>query len=162
MTINSLVAQYHLQTTWFLNALENISDEESNTAFTENTNPIKWVAGHLTDARITILSIVSDNAMNTDFKQWFGKGTGKVIDETFPNIEQIKTKWVAVSETLMRALRNMTDDKLQSKPPFQTSIPDETLQGLIAYFALHESFHLGQISVYRKLIGKVAMSMGRK
>ncbi|MBV6462050.1 MAG: hypothetical protein HJHJAOHD_02192 [Flavobacteriales bacterium] len=161
MNINAIIAQYNLQTSWYLNALESITEEESNISFSENLNPIKWVAGHLTDSRITIINIISDNAINADYKKLFGKGTSNKIDASFPTIEQIKTDWTNISEQLRTSLQNLPNEKLLLKPPFQTSIPDETLFGLIAYFAIHESFHIGQLSVYRKLTGKPAMNMGR-
>ena len=162
MNINAIIAQYDLQTSWLLNALENISEEESNTAFSENLNPVKWVAGHVTDARMTIHAIVSDGPINPDYKQFFGKGTSNKLDNSFPSMEQIKTDWVRISEQLKTTLQNLPDEKLLSKPPFQTAIPDETLLGLIAYFAIHESFHIGQLSVYRKWNGNPAMNMGRR
>lgn len=161
MNINAIIAQFDLQTSWFLNALENISEVESDIQFSENLNPIKWVAGHLTDARMTIFSIVSASPINENYKKHFGKGSSNQIRDTFPTIAQIKSDWTTVSEDLKMTLQNVSEEKLLSKPPFQTSIPDVTLSGLIAYFAIHESFHIGQISVLRKLIGKQSMSMGR-
>ena len=162
MNINTIIAQYDLQTNWFLNALESISEEESNVTFSENLNPIKWVAGHLTDARMTINAIISESATNADYKKVFGKGTSNKIDASFPTIEQIRTDWTSISGQLKFTLQNLPEVKLLSKTPFQTSIPDETLLGLIAYFAIHESFHIGQLSIYRKLTGKPAMNMGRQ
>lgn len=162
MNINAINAQFDLQTSWFLNALENISNEESNTSSSENLNPIKWVAGHLTDSRMTIFNIISGNAMNEDYKKLFGKGTNSTIDNTFPELEQIITDWIMISDKLKTTLQQLPEEKLFSKPPFQTAIPDETLLGLIAYFAIHESFHIGQMSIYRKLTGKATMAMGRR
>ena len=162
MNINTIIAQFDLQTNWFLNALESISEEESNVTFSENLNPIKWVAGHLTDARMTINAIISESATNADYKKVFGKGTSNKIDASFPTIEQIRTDWTSISGQLKFTLQNLPEVKLLSKTPFQTSIPDETLLGLIAYFAIHESFHIGQLSIYRKLTGKPAMNMGRQ
>jgi uncharacterized damage-inducible protein DinB len=159
---DKIIAQFDLQTSWLLNALENISEAESNLQFAENLNPIKWVAGHLTDARMTIFGILAGNPMNENYKKHFGKGTTNKISDIFPTIEQIKTDWLTVSTDLKITLQNLSKEKLQSKPPFQTSIPDETLLGLIAYFAIHESFHIGQLSIHRKLIGKEAMTMGRQ
>jgi uncharacterized damage-inducible protein DinB len=162
MNINSIIAQYDLQTSWFLNALENITEEECNLQFSENLNPVKWVAGHLADARMTIFGIVSCNPINEHYKKLFGKGTSNEISDAFPTIEQIKTDWKTISTDLKMALQNISEEKLLSKPPFQTSIPDETLSGLIAYFAMHESFHIGQLSILIKLLGKEAMTMGRQ
>lgn len=162
MNINTIIAQFDLQTSWFLNALENITEEECNVQSFENLNPIKWVAGHLTDARMTIFGIVSGNLINNQYKKLFGKGSSNKISDSFPTVEQIKTDWTTISIELKKALQNISEEKLISKPPFQTSIPDETLLGLITYFAIHESFHIGQLSLQRKLIGKDAMTMVRQ
>lgn len=158
--IQPVIAQLDLQTSWFLNALENISEEESNTPFSEQLNPVKWVAGHLADARFTINAIVSGSAVNEHYKKIFGKGTSNKVNPTFPSIEQLKADWITISEQLNTNLQHLPEAKLLSKPPFQTAITDETLGGLIAYFATHESFHIGQISIYRKLLGKKVMGMG--
>lgn len=162
MSIKTTIAQFDLQTNWFLNALENISEAESNIPFSENTNPIKWVAGHLTEARFTINAIISGDEINNNYKRFFGKGTNNKIDDTFPTIEQIKANWKIISDRLKVNLQHLSEEELLSKPPFQTSIPDETLMGLIAYFVIHESFHIGQLSIYRNLIEKPAMAMGKR
>ena len=161
MNINAIIAQLDLQTSWFLNALENISDEESGIKYANNLNPIKWVAGHLTDARMTIFSLVSDKPSNELYKRLFGKGASNIIDKTYPTIETVITDWLSISVDLKHILKKSSEKKLLSKPPFQASIPDETLLGLVAYFVIHESFHIGQISVLRKLIGKQTMAMVR-
>lgn len=162
MNINAIIAQLELQTDWFLHALDNISDDESNRLFSENQNPVKWVAGHVTDARMTIFSIVSDSTFNTKYKALFGKGTSYHLDAAFPTIEEISAEWATVSILLIPSVQSLPEEKLWSKPPFQTSIPDETLAGLIAYFVIHESFHIGQLSIYRKLLQKPAMLTGRR
>lgn len=162
MNIGAVIAQFELQTSWFLNALENISEQESNIRLAENLNPIKWVAGHLTDARMTIHSLISGESIQEEYKKLFGKGTSAEPTQAFPTLEEIKVRWVQISEKLKPALHLLPEEKLLAQPPFQTSIPDETLIGLIAYFSMHESFHIGQISVYRKLTGKPAMAMGKR
>ena len=162
MNRQAIIAQFELQTSWFLNALDVISEAESKLPLAENLNRIKWVAGHIADARMTILSIVSGEPLNEDYKRYFGKGTSFKSDAGIPTIEQMKTDWITISPQFITTLQNLPEEKLRSKPPFQTAIPDETLLGLVAYFAIHESFHIGQLSIHRKLIGKGTMNMGRQ
>lgn len=161
MSIQAITAQFDLQTNWLLNALETTSDEESNQLLRNNLNSVKWIAGHVTDARMTLLSILSGSPVNADYKKLFGKGTPTVSDHPYPELNTILTAWKTVSEALITALKSLPDERLLEKPPFQTSIPDETLSGLIAYFAIHESFHIGQLSILRKLMEKPAMEMRR-
>src|SRR5690606_6584896 len=108
MNINAIIAQFDLQTRWFLNALESISEEESNATFAENLNPVKWVVGHLTYTRMTILGIISDKEVNGEYKRLFDKGTSNKIDDSFPVLEQIKSEWATVSKTLKTALQMLS------------------------------------------------------
>lgn len=152
MNITITIAQFELQTNWFFNELINISDEQSNKSAAENLNPVKWVAGHILNTRMTLLSILTGMAPNQNFNKMFGKGSASKIDPSFPTIDEIKLRWGVVSSELTECLKDIQREKLLSPPPFQTSIPDKTLHGLITYMASHESYHLGQLSILKRLI----------
>ncbi|HAK77602.1 MAG TPA: hypothetical protein DCR35_18550 [Runella sp.] len=162
MNIHALSAQFELQTSWFLNALEDITDDESNIQFTNNLNPIKWVAGHLLNTRFIIVNILTGRPKNKQYQVLFGKGTTLAFKSELPTIEEIKFEWLGVSTSLMIALKNAAEETLLSTPPIQTSIADKTLLGLVAYASIHENFHIGQLSILRKQIGKSAMLMNRR
>jgi uncharacterized damage-inducible protein DinB len=155
-------AQFDLQRSWFTNSLADISEKESNIRIADNLNPIKWVAGHVLNTRMSLLSILSGNPQDPDYSKLFGKGSSNKLDSSFPSIEEIKLKWNSVSVELTNYISGLTEDKLLSPPPFQTAIANNTLQGLIAYMVIHESHHIGQLSILRKLLGKTAMSMSRQ
>ena len=161
MNTSITIAQFELQTSWFLNSLINISEEESNKQIAENLNPIKWVAGHILNTRMSLLTILSGKAQDTNYSKHFGKGSSNKLDVSFPTLEEIKLKWNSISTELTECLVGLTEEKLSSPPPFQSSIPNNTLQGLIAYMVIHEAQHIGQLSILRKLLGKEAMAMSR-
>lgn len=160
--MNQIMAQFELQTSLFLNSLENISDKESNLQVHENLNPLKWVSGHILNTRMSLITILTNKSADENYQNYFGKGSTNKFDENVPTIENIKENWLLVSKEFTEILNNLTEEKQFSLPPFQTSIPDQTLLGLIAYFAIHEAHHIGQISVLRKLMGKATMKMNRK
>lgn len=147
-------SQFELQSSWFLNVLANISEDESNKQLADNLNPIKWVAGHILNTRMSLLSILSGKPQGQNYNKFFGKGSSNKLDSTFPSMEEIKLKWNVVSVELTDCIRGLTEEKLLSPPPFQTAIPNDALQGLIAYMVIHESHHIGQLSILRKLMGK--------
>jgi len=103
------------------------------------------------NTRITLTSILTGIEQDPDYAQLFGKGTSKITGQIYPTIDEILNKWKLISVELFASLENLTEDKLVSPPPFQTSIPDNTLLGLIAFMTLHEAHHIGQISAYRKI-----------
>jgi len=98
-----------------------------------------------------LTSILTGIEQDPDYAQLFGKGTSKITGQIYPTIDEILNKWKLISVELFASLENLTEDKLVSPPPFQTSIPDNTLLGLIAFMTLHEAHHIGQISAYRKI-----------
>ncbi|MDF7819250.1 DinB family protein [Runella sp. MFBS21] len=158
----AILAQFELQTSWFLNTLEGISDAESNLQVAENLNPIKWIVGHLISCRSTLLIALGKQSNFTQYHTLFGKGSSNKMGAATPDLETIKTDWLSVSVDLKATLHNTSEEQLSAKAPFQTSIPDETLLGLFAFFAIHEGFHIGQLSILRKQLGKTVMLMSRR
>lgn len=145
-------AQFELQTTWFIKELLNISEEDSNKQTADHVNSIKWIAGHILNTRMSLLSILTGTGHDLHFNALFGKGSPGKVTDAFPTIHEISNKWAVISSALTGCLQNISDQTLASAPPFQTSVPDTTLHGLIAYMVSHEAFHLGQIAVLKKLI----------
>ncbi len=156
-----LTAQFELQNSWFLNAIEEITDHESNIALT-GMNPIKWLAGHLLNTRMVVLQAITGTGVDPELYKLFGKGSSGKVDSSSPTIEELIGRWNTVAVELSKTLNELSEERLQSAPPFQTSIPDTTLQGFIAYMSAHETFHIGQISIIRKMMGKESMKMGAR
>lgn len=146
-------AQLELQTILFRRVLSEITDDEANKSQANNLISVKWIAGHLVNTRISLLSILTGKGEDPVYSKLFGKGTSGIVGQSFPAMNEVFEKWESVSSDLMESIENCTDDFLMSKPPFQTSIPDNTMIGLIAFMTTHEAQHTGQISVLRKLIG---------
>jgi uncharacterized damage-inducible protein DinB len=161
MTTDIISAQFGLQTAWFVNALHGITDAESNSRTGTHANSIKWVAGHILYCRMNVIDFLTGTHPNKAYQPLFGKGSTGEVNETFPTIEEIQAQWQVTTAQLMQAMQDTPSEKWLSAPPFQTSIPDTTLYGLVAFFAMHESFHIGQLSLLRKEWGKPSMHMGR-
>ena len=161
MNADIISAQFQLQADWFFSVLKDISDEESNERSGDHTNPMKWIAGHLLSCRMTVIQILTGTNPDASYQAMFGKGTKWAPGAEYPTIEHITQHWIKVAQELVDLLKNVKNETWQSLAPFQTSIPDGSLAGLLAYFAMHESYHIGQLSVLRKSQGKSAMYMGR-
>ena len=53
---------------------------------------------------------------------------------------------------------HLPDEVLGSPAPTKTPIADETLGGMLAFLMHHEAYHIGQMDLLRKYLGKDAMS----
>ena len=150
-TVQPIKAQLELQNKLFVNALHNISEDDAKFGLDEHVSSVKWLAGHLVNTRMTLISILSGVEQDSVYARLFSKGTSKIKGQNYPTIDEILNKWELISPELIESLENLPEERLVSKPPFQTSIPDTTLLGLIAFLTIHEAHHIGQISAFRKI-----------
>ncbi len=151
-------AQFLFHTNLFKNVLLDISDEESNIQVQSNLNPIKWVAGHVINTRLVMMQAITGQGADVKYSKLFGRGSSNIIDPNVPTIAEILEKWEEVSSNI-NFIDNLTNAFLLSKTNFQTPIPDTTNLGFLAFIASHESMHIGQLSILRKLLNKEAMSL---
>jgi len=157
---NSVKAQFDFQTRLFNNVTEGISDSESQVRSVANINNIKWVAGHMLDARLNMMSKVAGLTPDDSYGAQFRRGTVLDPNASYPSIEEITSKWKTVSATLSESLGNMAEGVLSSKAPFESPIfnIDHSIHGMLLFLLTHEAMHIGQLSILRKMAGKEAMS----
>ena len=144
-------AQFSLQTKSLVDQMKGIDEHIASKRPAIAINNVKWLAGHLVNTRYVLMSMIAGEPINPLFREHFGKGSTGEILPTTPSLEEIMNHWAFTDEKLQKTLEHITEDKLKSPPPFQSSIPDHTIAGLIAYMSMHESHHIGQISVIKKL-----------
>lgn len=119
-------------------------------------NNVIFLASHLVDARYFLGNYLGMD-VQFPFKQLLGEGTRIEDVKTFPGIDELKTAWKEVSVLLSKALDGLDKDTLwrQSEIPFP--IADPTVLGGIAFVMEHESYHIGQMGLLRKILGLPAM-----
>jgi len=158
-TAAALKAQYDLHTRLFNNALAGISDSEANSRSNEHVNHMKWVAGHLLNGRLENMNQLTGGEPDRSYTESFGRNS--VLDPTgakYPSLDEIRDKWNEVSPAISERINHLPEELLDSKAPAQSPIPDETFRGLVAFIVSHEAYHVGQLSILRKIAGKDAMS----
>ena len=154
----ALKAQFDLQTRLFNNATEGITEDESGARKSEHINNMKWIAGHLLNTRLGNLSKVAGLTPDESYHAQFGRGNSYDPNATYPPIDEIKAKWEATAAGISNGISNIPEEVLATKSPVQTPIADDTMLGLAAFLVSHESYHIGQLGMLRKMRGKEAMS----
>ena len=76
----------------------------------------------------------------------------------YPDISEVKTRWNDLSGKFASTLENIAEEQLNAPAPFQLPIGDATMRGVIAFFAHHEAYHIGQIAFIRRYYGLEPMS----
>jgi uncharacterized damage-inducible protein DinB len=164
-TKNQLLAQYDLHDVLFNNVIDNISEVESNQAIVEPLNSIKWLAGHLLWAQRNLVRI-SGAQVDIPWTGHFLTIQGSTEEERkmpkgeFPTLDQIRNKWNEVTPAIRAGLANLPEAALNSIVEAKHPIApfDNTLAGLWAFINDHQSYHIGQIGILRRALGKEAMA----
>ncbi len=154
----SLKAQFDLHTRLFNNVTEGVTEDESGTRKSEQINNMKWIAGHLLNTRLGNLSKVAGLAPDESYNAQFGRGNSYDPNATYPPIDEIKAKWEATAAAISNGISNIPEEVLATKSPVQAPIADDTMRGLVSFLVSHEAYHIGQLGMLRKMIGKEAMS----
>jgi uncharacterized damage-inducible protein DinB len=140
-----------LQTKQLNNLLEKVTDEISNQE-KNNLNSIKWLVGHLVNTRLMILSTLTKTPSDPEFAKLFGRGSSGKIDSTFPTIDELKEKWNETSEKITTEFNTKSDEDFNEKSPIPFPVGDDTLIGFISYLVYHEAFHIGQLSIVKRIL----------
>jgi uncharacterized damage-inducible protein DinB len=144
-----------IQKKLFLNVIDNISEEDSERRPNKETNHIKWISGHLIASRYMMLSFLGVNLEFPYNEQFSGK---KKIDEIndFPTLDQLKEGWEELNSKLQEAIQNADESTLSADAPFG----GKTIRDLLIFLTHHEAYHIGQISILRKVLGYDSMKYG--
>jgi hypothetical protein len=151
----SLIVLNDMHTKLFNNALEGISDQDTHNRLNTKANHIAWLAGSIIHERFEIA-----NALGVDKKgatgDLFKDNKGIQDNTTYPSLAEYKKDWELISPLLKEAYLKVTDEKLDEKfemmPGMQMSYYD-----LISFMTYREASIIGQIALWRRLLGYEAM-----
>lgn len=149
------VILYDMQTDFFLRALEGISDTDAHNRLDTKANHVAWLAGSLVQQRYDETAILTGQDLKQTADALFKDNQGIKDGVTYPSLEQYKKEWNKVSALLREAFVNATTEKLDST----IEIPGMkiTVFELISFYVYREANCIGQIALWRRLLGYDAM-----
>lgn len=119
-------------------------------------NHVAWIVGHIIWARTAVLARLGSKWS----APWLGMfARGEKVDGTapYPSPEVLMAAWQEVATALESALENASED-IVSQPAAKPGPPsaDGKMSGTIRFLSWHETYHVGQISYVRCLLGTKA------
>ena len=117
-----------------------------------NTNPMLWIAGHVVQTRAFALKILGE-PFDTGWGDLFNRGVALHDDGRYPLRTTVERVGRDVGHRLLARIASRDEQQLTS--PLQNPVGPgvQTLADQIAFFALHESYHMGQLGYIRKALG---------
>ena len=148
--------QFKLQTKGFNNVMDGITDTQSEIRIPDQVNNMKWIAGHIVSNRFQFSQVLG-LPISYEFFEYFGRGKSFNENAEYPNIEAVIHPWQEVTDKLLQKVAQLTTAELEGEPPIKTPIEDPTFAGFMAFFTMHEAYHIGQLSLFRRIHGHSAM-----
>jgi len=155
-SIDVLVNMYDWHSKLFHNVLVDIKDEDAQNRLGTKANHIAWIAGSLLHGRYALA-----NALHIDMKQ----ASDKLFDDfkgiqdniKYPPLEEYKKDWEKITPVLKDKILHLSDDELNGPDPFEMPGGDYTLFDSITFSVDRESYCIGQLGLFRRLLGYDAM-----
>jgi hypothetical protein len=136
---------------FLLRSLEGLTEEELWRAPTRHNNPLLWVAGHAAQTRATVIQMLGER-FETGWGNLFDRGAKVGDAKQYPSGAEVGRVTGEVSSRLRSAWAKLTEERLSS--PASLPIPGiKTFADELAFFALHDSYHVGQLAYIRKSLG---------
>ena len=147
-----LIEIYRVNNMLLPNAVKDVKEEHFGVKPNDKANSLLWVVGHLASSRFMVMSMAGHDE-KCPWGELFGGEIQPGDVESYPAMSEITDTWNKISKTLLNTLSNVSDEVLKGEPPFDFPVEDKTNLGGIAFMALHESYHVGQLAYIRRLLG---------
>ena len=137
--------------------LEGITHEESLVQPRPAGNCLNFVVGHLVNVHNGVLAMLGQEPAIDDARiARYARGSRPLTDPAeATDLETLKSAWETASDRIDAGLAALTpeflDQRAASSP---TNNPNETNRTLIGTVLFHQAYHLGQLGLLRRIVGK--------
>ncbi len=151
----SLVVLYDMHTKFLSSVTDGISDKDTHNRLNTKANHIAWLTGSLVEQRYEIANELGSNLKQGAY-ELFKENKGIQDGITYPPLATFKKDWESITPVLKNALAVVSDEKLDESfemmPGFKM-----TYYELITFIIYREANIIGQIALWRRLLGYEAM-----
>lgn len=147
---------YDMQTTFFVSALEGISDKDAKSRLDTKANHIAWLAGSLVQQRYELAAnLDKSKPYKQQADDLFKDNQGINAGMSYPSLDQFKKDWKEISPILRKLLVNADNEQLDKNIEMPgMAFP---LFDMITFVTYREANCIGQIALWRRLLGYDAM-----
>jgi len=148
--IDSFMDLYDLHSQLFINVIKDISDKDANNRLNTKANHPSWLAGSLVHERFDLANTLGTNVQST-YDDLFNNHKGIQDGVLYPVLNDYKSDWEKITPILKEALLNVSEEKLEQN--FEMGNMKFTVFDMITMLIHREPYCIGQIALYRRLLG---------
>ncbi|MDN3588867.1 DinB family protein [Pedobacter aquatilis] len=150
-----LIVLYEMHTDFLKRALDGIAEEDVQKRLNTNANHIAWITGSIVDGRYYLAKSFG-LAIKSSTLELFKDNHSIIDDAKYPSIAEFLDDWDNVSLKLQEALTNAVDEKLNER--IEMPGMEMTLFDMISFTIYREANCIGQIALWRRLLGYKGMN----
>jgi hypothetical protein len=151
----SIIVLYDMQTTFFKSAIDGISDSDAHNRLQKKANHVAWLAGSIVQQRFELATILGDEHRQSAHVL-FKDNKGIQDNLTYPSLDSFKKDWEIIMPVVRKLLININDDHLDKTFEMMPGM-NMTYYELITFITYREANIIGQIALWRRLLGYEAM-----
>lgn len=148
--IATAVQSFNRNDSFLKQGIDVIPDEDWVRRPSEHANHLLWIVAHMTWARGALLGRLG-SPWATTWMPLYARGAKCVDSSDGPSPSEVMQAWDESCARLNAAFESVTEDALNA--PNGRPSPDGKVSGLVDFLAFHETYHLGQASYVRSLLG---------
>lgn len=133
-------------------AFTDLDDALAQKQIMPGTNCLSWLLGHIGVNRAYI-STLCGQEITSPWGESFDKSIGSLGGWKFPSLSEMKGFWEATAPAVMTNLAALNETALLAPSPVKFPTKEPSVLAGISFMAMHESYHVGQLSSLRKHLG---------
>ena len=150
--MQAVINMYDWHTKLFKNATIGISDKDAQNRLNTKANHVAWIAGSLVHARYDLGTLLGLDLIQTS-NDLFKDNKGIQDNIIYPSLEEFRNDWDKITPVLKNALLNVSEEQLNAPDPFNMPGGPYTFFDTIVACTDRESYCIGQVGLYRRLLG---------
>lgn len=132
-----------------LKLIDGIGQEASLVRLLDDGGNVNWLLGHLATSRDDVLELLgAERLMAKGADSRYGYGSRPTEDREPASLESLTAALDRANERLLEEIGKLTAERLESVDERGRRLLDQ-----LEFNLWHESYHLGQITLYRKKVG---------
>ena len=155
-SLEVFISIYDFHTRLFNNVIDGISANDAQNRLNTKANHIAWLTGSLVHERYELANFIGIDLKQTSDELFFNH-KGIQDQATYPPLDEFRKDWATITPLLKDALANLSEEDLAGPDPFEMPGGDYTLFDAITFCMDRESYCIGQIGLWRRLLGYPAM-----
>lgn len=152
-TLAPIALQLKLNGGLMKSALDGLSNSDLWHRPTERSNPMFWIFGHIVATRASLAATVGEK-IDLPWAAKFARGAELKAPGEYPPIQELERANREIVERLKARFAALSGDELRAAASVSYIPGVKTLLEQIAFYAFHESYHVGQMGYVRKSLGQ--------